>query len=123
MDSVVERQVRRFAAKYTADHGIPESSPSDEELKEAFQNCVKPIDIEHYGAIRDELVNFQTEKLIEQYLLFMRGRGPEPSVPEDRREEITTLFELIAMLADRDPSLPELGDDPVAIRLGLVKDD
>ncbi|WP_328545384.1 hypothetical protein [Streptomyces europaeiscabiei] len=60
--------------------------------------------------------------LIEDYLRFLRGRGPEPDLsdlPPNRRDAITGQFEIVKALADRDPSLPPLGQDPVARRLGL----
>lgn len=62
----------------------------------------------------------ETEELVEQYLLFLRGRGPEPSVPESRRREVEALLDLVGALAESEPELPELEHDPVAIRLGLV---
>lgn len=60
--------------------------------------------------------------LIEEYLQFLRGRGPEPDVsdlPPDRREAIAGQFEIVKALADRDAELPPLAQDPVARRLGL----
>lgn len=61
--------------------------------------------------------------LVEAYLAFLRGRGPEPDLsglPPDRRETILGQFEIVAALADRDPELPPLEQDPVALRLGLL---
>jgi hypothetical protein len=70
----------------------------------------------------EELEN-GNDALIEEYLLFLRGRGPEPDLsvlPPNRREEITRQFEVVKALADREPALPPLEQDPVARRLGLV---
>lgn len=64
----------------------------------------------------------ETEGLVEQYLLYLRGRGPEPSVPGARRDEILRLLELVDALDQTEPPLPELEDDPVAVRLGIVPD-
>ena len=63
----------------------------------------------------------ETEELVEQYILYLRGRGPEPSIPESRMNEITALFETVHALAESEPALPELEEDPVAIRLGIVR--
>lgn len=63
------------------------------------------------------------DDLIEAYLSFLRGRGPRPDLsglPPERRAEIEGRFEIVAALADRDPELPPLEEDPVALRLGLV---
>lgn len=60
--------------------------------------------------------------LIEDYLRFLRGQGPEPDLsdlPPSRRQAITGQFEIVKALADRDPELPPLERDPVAQRLGL----
>ena len=70
----------------------------------------------------EELEN-RNDALIEEYLLFLRGRGPEPDLsdlPPNRREEIREQFEIVKALADRGPELPPLEQDPVARRLGLV---
>ncbi|NUR00227.1 MAG: hypothetical protein HOY79_27970 [Streptomyces sp.] len=72
----------------------------------------------------EELDNLN-DALIEQYLLFLRGLGPQPDLsdlPPSRREAITGQFEIVKALADRDPELPPLEQDPVARRLGLVAD-
>ncbi|WP_217567295.1 hypothetical protein [Streptomyces sp. GbtcB7] len=72
----------------------------------------------------EELDNLN-DALIEEYLLFLRGLGPQPDLsdlPASRREAITGQFEIVAALADRDPELPPLELDPVARRLGLVAD-
>jgi hypothetical protein len=73
----------------------------------------------------EELEN-RNDALIEEYLLFLRGRGPEPDLsdlPQSRREEIREQFEIVKALADRGPELPPLEQDPVARRLGLVGPD
>ena len=62
----------------------------------------------------------ETQELVEQYLLFLRGRGPEPPVPEERRREVRALLDLVSALTESEPELPDLEQDPVAIRLGLV---
>jgi hypothetical protein len=70
----------------------------------------------------EELEN-RNDALIEDYLLFLRGRGPEPDLsdlPPSRREEIRGQLEIVKALADRGPELPPLEQDPVARRLGLV---
>ena len=71
---------------------------------------------------KEELEN-RNDALIEEYLLFLRGRGPEPNLselPPSRREEIREQFQIVKALADRGPELPPLEQDPVARRLGLV---
>lgn len=71
----------------------------------------------------DDDLNNTIDDLIEQYLLFLRGRGPEPDLsvlPADRRARVTAQLEIVAALADRDLELPLIEDDPVAIRLGLI---
>lgn len=69
----------------------------------------------------DNLVN----DLVDQYLLYLRGRGPEPDLahlsPAQRRA-MQARLEVVDALADRDLVLPALEDDPVARRLGLVPD-
>lgn len=70
----------------------------------------------------EELDNLN-DALIEEYLRFLRGLGPQPDLsglPASRREAITGQFEIVAALADRDTELPPLEQDPVAQRLGLV---
>ncbi|MEU6546473.1 hypothetical protein [Streptomyces sp. NPDC046859] len=72
----------------------------------------------------EELDNLN-DALIEEYLLFLRGLGPQPDLsdlPPSRRETITGQFEIVKALADRHPELPPLEQDPVARRLGLVAD-
>jgi hypothetical protein len=71
----------------------------------------------------DDRFDNMADDLIEQYLLFLRGRGPEPDtsmLPSDRRAKVIEQFEILAALADREPELPPLDHDPVAIRLGVV---
>ena len=61
--------------------------------------------------------------LVDSYLLFLRGRGPEPDtsgLSNDQRRRLREQFAIVAALADRAPALPPLENDPVAIRLGLV---
>lgn len=61
--------------------------------------------------------------LIEEYLRFLRGHGPQPdlsALPPDQREAIAGQLEVVRALADRDPELPPLDRDPVARRLGLL---
>jgi hypothetical protein len=62
----------------------------------------------------------ETEELVDQYLLFLRGRGPEPSIPKARQQEVEALLDLVGALTESEPELPVLEGDPVAIRLGLV---
>jgi hypothetical protein len=60
--------------------------------------------------------------LIENYLRFLRGQGPEPDLsdlPAEQREAITGQLRIVRALADRDPNLPPIDRDPVARRLGL----
>lgn len=71
----------------------------------------------------NEGLEYLNDALIEEYLLFLRGRGPEPDLsdlPPGRREEIREQFKIVKALADRGPELPPLEQDPVARRLGLV---
>ncbi|MEO7262473.1 MAG: hypothetical protein ABI047_14645, partial [Jatrophihabitantaceae bacterium] len=61
--------------------------------------------------------------LVDSYLLFLRGRGPEPdtsNLSSDQRRRLREQFAIVAALADRAPVLAPLDDDPVAIRLGLA---
>jgi hypothetical protein len=61
--------------------------------------------------------------LIEEYLRFLRGLGPEPdlsALSPDRREAVAGQFEIVRALADRSSGLPPLDRDPVARRLGLL---
>lgn len=71
----------------------------------------------------NEELEYLNDALIEEYLLFLRGRGLEPdlsALPPSRREEIREQFKIVKALADREPELPPLEQDPVARRLGLV---
>lgn len=65
----------------------------------------------------------QTEPdLLEEYLRHLRGQGTEPDLsdlPPDRCALIAGQFEIVKALADRDPNLPPIEEDPVARRLGL----
>ncbi|MBV9822364.1 MAG: hypothetical protein JO144_08980, partial [Actinobacteria bacterium] len=61
--------------------------------------------------------------LVDGYLAFLRGRGPEPDLGQltaDQRRRMTEQFAIVSALADRAPALPPLEQDPVAIRLGLA---
>lgn len=61
--------------------------------------------------------------LVDSYLLFLRGRGPEPDLtglPAEQRRRVAEQFAIVAALADRAPALPPFDEDPVAIRLGLA---
>lgn len=72
---------------------------------------------------RDDELDNTVDDLIEQYVLFLRGLGPEPDLsvlPADRRTKVMEQLKIVAALADRDPELPSIEDDPVAMRLGLV---
>jgi hypothetical protein len=71
------------------------------------------------GADFDDLAS----DLVEDYLLFLRGRGPEPDLsqlPADQRRRLREQFAIVSALADRVPALPPVDEDPVAIRLGLA---
>jgi hypothetical protein len=63
--------------------------------------------------------------IVEQYLLFLRGRGPEPDLSGltgDQQAAMRDQLDIVEALADREPALPPLEQDPVAIRLGLGDD-
>lgn len=71
------------------------------------------------GADFDDL----SSDLVDDYLLFLRGRGTEPDLsqlPADQRRRLREQFAIVAALADRAPALPPLEQDPVALRLGLA---
>ncbi|HEX5113668.1 MAG TPA: hypothetical protein VFW65_00565 [Pseudonocardiaceae bacterium] len=71
----------------------------------------------------DDELNNTIDDVIEQYILFLRGRGPEPdlsALPPDRRAAVTEQLKIVSSLADSDPELPPIEDDPVAIRLGVT---
>lgn len=64
-----------------------------------------------------------SSELVDRYLLFLRGRGPEPDtsgLSSDQRRRLAEQFAIVAALADRAPELPPIAEDPVAIRLGLA---
>ncbi|MBK6018362.1 hypothetical protein [Streptomyces sp. MBT53] len=72
---------------------------------------------------RDDELDNAVDDLIERYLLFLRGRGPEPDLsvlPSDRRAEVAEQLEIVTALVDRDTSSPSIEEDPVAMRLGLL---
>lgn len=61
--------------------------------------------------------------LIDDYVRFLRGHGPEPDLsglPQEQRATITGQLKIVRALADRDPNLPPIDRDPVARRLGLT---
>ncbi|HEX8095356.1 hypothetical protein [Jatrophihabitans sp.] len=65
-----------------------------------------------------------SSELVDSYLLFLRGRGPEPDtsgLSSDQRRRLRDQFAIVSALADRAPALPPLQNDPVAVRLGLVE--
>jgi hypothetical protein len=71
----------------------------------------------------DDDLNNTIDDLIERYLLFLRGRGPEPDLsvlPAGRQARVAEQLKIVAALADRDLDFPSIDDDPVAIRLGLI---
>jgi hypothetical protein len=49
-----------------------------------------------------QLSQTQIEELVEQYLVFLRGYGPEPSLSIERRKEIRALLDLIDILVERE---------------------
>jgi len=63
-------------------------------------------------------------RLIEEYLRYLRGRGPRPQtahLPKKDRDSVEDLFEVLEAIVDREAiSLPSFEEDPVAIRLGLA---
>lgn len=63
-------------------------------------------------------------RFIEEYLRYLRGRGPRPQtahLPEKDRDSVEDLFEVLEAIVDREAiSLPSFEEDPVAIRLGLA---
>jgi hypothetical protein len=92
----------------------------------ACSDCDWTIDCEslddYYEEDGDELNN-RVNEVIDQYLLYLRGRGPEPDLThlsQAQRRAMQARLGIVAALADRDLALPALGDDPVAMRLGLV---
>ncbi|KQH76286.1 hypothetical protein AO501_29115 [Mycobacterium gordonae] len=67
----------------------------------------------------------QIDDVVERYLQFLRGQGPEPDLapltPPQRRV-VRNRLDIVDALADRGPAVPPLHQDPVAMRLGLVPD-
>lgn len=63
-------------------------------------------------------------EILDQYLRFLRGRGPRPdlgAVTAERRREVEELLALVDAIADDDEvARPPLEEDPVAVRLGLM---
>ncbi len=71
----------------------------------------------------DDEIGDLSSDMTERYLLFLRGRGPEPDLtelPQELRDAVREQLEIVAALADRGPEPPPVEEDPVAIRLGLV---
>lgn len=67
----------------------------------------------------------QMDELIEQYLVFLRGQGPEPDLGRlspARRRAVRARLQIVDTLFGLDADLPPLANDPVAIQLGLVPD-
>lgn len=63
--------------------------------------------------------------IVDRYLLFLRGRGPEPDLGHltaPQRKAMRARLDIVDALADRGPPRPALHEDPVAMRLGLVPD-
>ncbi|MGH2732289.1 MAG: hypothetical protein ACRDJG_05035 [Actinomycetota bacterium] len=67
----------------------------------------------------------RSEALAEAYLLYLEGRGPEPSLAgldEAERAEVSELFRILAATHGVDPRpLWSFQEDPVAIELGFVE--
>lgn len=63
-------------------------------------------------------------ELVDQFLRYLRGRGPRPSVDQfsdDERAEIEDLFQLLEAIVDSDEvEVPPIDEDPVGLRLGLA---
>jgi hypothetical protein len=67
----------------------------------------------------------QIDDLVERYLQFLRGKGPEPDLghlTSPQRRAVRKRLNIVDALADRGPAVPPLHQDPVAMRLGLVPD-
>jgi hypothetical protein len=67
----------------------------------------------------------QIDDLVDRYLLFLRGKGPEPDLGHltaPQRKAMRVRLDIVDALADRGPARPALHEDPVAMRLGLVPD-
>ena len=67
--------------------------------------------------------NDRASDIIERYLLFLRGCGPKPDLSgltDDQQAAMRDQFDIVEALADREPTVPPLEQDPVAIRLGIA---
>jgi hypothetical protein len=63
------------------------------------------------------------DELVEEYLRYIRGTGPEPDlsgVSLADAEDLRRSFAIVDALSGALPSAPPIEDDPVAARLGLV---
>jgi hypothetical protein len=64
---------------------------------------------------------------IDEFLRYLRGRGPRPGIeglPQDEQTELEDLFRVLEAIVDADePEMPPIDEDPVAARLGLVEGD
>jgi len=62
--------------------------------------------------------------LVDEFLRYLRGRGPRPQMeklPRDERAELEDMFQLLEAIVDTDEvEVPPIEEDPVAVRLGLV---
>ena len=73
--------------------------------------------------IRDEGED-RLADLVDAQLRYLQGRGPEPDLAGwvgRGRAEAVRILELVEVLADSLPSSPPIGEDPVAIELGLLE--
>lgn len=65
-------------------------------------------------------------ELVDEFLRFLRGRGPRPQVghlPLEERTKLQKLFELLEAIVDSDEiEVPPVEEDPVALRLGIVSE-
>jgi len=63
-------------------------------------------------------------ELVDEFLRYLRGRGPRPQLeklPRDERAEFEDLFHLLEVIVDTDEvEVPPIEEDPVAVRLGLL---
>lgn len=71
-----------------------------------------PEDTEHAG------------DLVDEFLRYLRGRGPRPQtddLPLDERTELENTFRLLEAIVDtNEAEVPPIEEDPIAVRLGLV---